>query len=100
MKRRVSPCVWKMSSSDLFEGLIYSHALYILSADPRKFAQIVGEQNVQSMRVKRSDPQKDQSFTFSRLWEEGPLIGVVLISAVRLWVDTDQQDGPQETATI
>ena len=44
-----------------------SHALCILSADnfrrflenSREFAQIVGGQNVQSMRVKRSDLQKD-----------------------------------------
>ena len=44
-----------------------SHALYIFSADdsggflqnPREIAQIVSGQNAQSMRVKRSDPQKD-----------------------------------------
>ena len=29
-------------------------------------AQIVGGQNAQSMRDKRSDPQKDWKFTFSR----------------------------------
>ena len=51
-----------------------SHALYILSADdsgqflqnPREVSQIVGGQNVQSMRDKRSDPRKDQNFPFSR----------------------------------
>ena len=34
--------------------------------NPREVAQIVSGQNAQSMRVKRSDPQKDQDFTSFR----------------------------------
>ena len=55
--------------------LIFFDALYILSADDsgrflqntREIAQIVGEQNAQSMRVKRSDPQKDWNFTIFQI---------------------------------
>ena len=65
----------------------------ILSADnsgrflqnPRGIAQIAGGQNQQSMRVKRSDPQKDWNFTFSRFWPKllarkklGPELGASL----------------------
>ena len=64
-KVRISLRVWSF----------YSHALHILSADnsgrflqnPREVAQIVGGQNAQSMRVIRSDLQKDYNFTFC--WE-------------------------------
>ena len=37
--------------------------------DSVEIAKIVGGQNVQSMQVKRSDPQEDENFTFPDRWE-------------------------------
>ena len=57
-----------LESSNLFEGLIILLAgpLHVVRRrfwrflqNPREVAQIVGGQYVQSMRVKRSDAQKD-----------------------------------------
>ena len=66
---------WRISSSNLFEGLIFLLAcsvhfvrrrFWAISTEfHREVARIVGGQHVQSMRVKRSDPQKDQNFIFS-----------------------------------
>ena len=35
--------------------------------NPREVAQLVGRQNEQSMRVRRSDPQRDYNFAFARV---------------------------------
>ena len=62
------------------------HALYIFvrrrswaisTESQREVVQIVGGQNAQSMRIKRSDPQKDSNFTFC--WRKGGSGGVCRI---------------------
>ena len=67
MQYNTSPTYGKCKVLIFLRISFFLHALYILSADdsgrflqnPREVAQIVGGQNEQSLRVKRSDPQKD-----------------------------------------
>ena len=66
---------WKRKvlwGSDLFTRMLCTFCPPTILGDfyrfPEKSPRIVGGQNVQSMRVKRSDPQKDWNFTFSRIF--------------------------------